>query len=77
MTETALKKALILGVGNLILGDEGFGVHVARRLKESGLPAGIDVTEGHVGGFDLLGLALLRLRRGLDAECGHESTQDY
>ncbi len=48
-------KTLILGVGNPILGDEGFGVHVARRLKEIKLPDGIVVSEGHVGGFDLLG----------------------
>ncbi len=55
MTDKAPQRTLILGVGNLILGDEGFGVHVARRLMEADLPAGITVTEGHVGGFDLLG----------------------
>ncbi|MFH1647649.1 MAG: hydrogenase maturation protease [Chloroflexota bacterium] len=47
---------LILGVGNLIMGDEGFGVRVARRLKEIGLPDGVAVEEGGVGGFNLLGL---------------------
>jgi len=46
---------LILGVGNVIMGDEGFGVHVARRLKENDLPDDIRVEEGGVGGFNLLG----------------------
>jgi hydrogenase maturation protease len=47
---------LILGVGNIILGDEGFGVHVARRLKDMELPGNVRVEEGGVGGFNLLGL---------------------
>lgn len=49
------RTTLILGVGNILLGDEGFGVHVARRLKESKLPDHVRVEEGGVGGFDLLG----------------------
>ena len=47
---------LILGVGNIIMGDEGFGVHVVRRLEESRLPGHVRVVEGGVGGFNLLGL---------------------
>jgi hydrogenase maturation protease len=47
---------LILGVGNTIMGDEGFGVYVARRLKEIKLPNNVRVEEGGVGGFNLLGL---------------------
>jgi hydrogenase maturation protease len=46
---------LIMGVGNVLLGDEGFGVHVARRLKQMGLPGNVKIEEGGVGGFDLLG----------------------
>lgn len=46
---------LILGVGNIIMGDEGFGVHVARRLKETELPVNVRIEEGGVGGFNLLG----------------------
>lgn len=37
------------------MGDEGFGVHVARTLQEGELPARIRVEEGGVGGFNLLG----------------------
>lgn len=46
---------LILGLGNILLMDEGFGVHVARRLKESELPNNVRVEEGGVSGFDMLG----------------------
>ncbi len=45
----------MLGVGNVILGDEGFGPEVVHRLKEGGLPAGVRAEEGGVGGFNLLG----------------------
>jgi len=46
---------LILGAGNIAAGDEGFGVHVARRLAKMDLPHQVKVVEGGVGGFDLLG----------------------
>lgn len=46
---------MILGLGNLLLGDEGFGIHVIRRLKEAELPQHVNVVEGGVGGFNLLG----------------------
>ena len=52
---TEPQTTLILGVGNIIMGDEGFGVHVARGLKEINLPDNIRVEEGGVGGFNLLG----------------------
>lgn len=45
----------VLGLGNLLLGDEGFGIHVVRRLREVELPGHIRVVEGGVGGFNLLG----------------------
>jgi hydrogenase maturation protease len=53
--EMPLKTTLILGVGNVVMGDEGFGVHVARKLEENELPPGVRVEEGGVGGFNLLG----------------------
>jgi hydrogenase maturation protease len=48
------KPILVLGVGNLLLRDEGFGVHVARRLMEMDLPPDVEVMDGGTGGFDLL-----------------------
>lgn len=43
-----------MGIGNVLMGDEGVGVHVARRLEEESLPAGVDVLDGGTGGFHLL-----------------------
>jgi hydrogenase maturation protease len=45
---------LIIGVGNLLLKDEGVGVHVARELQKRSLPAGVEVYDGGVGGIGLL-----------------------
>ena len=47
---------LVLGIGNLLLGDEGVGVHAARRLEAEGLPAGVGILDGGTGGFHLLAL---------------------
>ena len=48
-----MAKVVVLGVGNLLAGDDGVGVHAVRALEETGLPEG-------VGAFDL-GTALLDL----------------
>ncbi len=56
MTENVGKGVMmVLGLGNLLLGDEGFGIHVVRRLREVKLPGHVRVVEGGVGGFNLLG----------------------
>jgi hydrogenase maturation protease len=38
-------KTLVLGIGNLLLGDEGVGVHAARELLKEDLPTEIKVLE--------------------------------
>ena len=46
---------LIVGIGNPIMGDDGVGVHVLRRLKESTLPRGdLEFKELSVGGIKLV-----------------------
>lgn len=48
-------RTLILGIGNLLLGDEGVGVHVVRHLESLGpLPAGVDCLDGGTGSMVLL-----------------------
>ena len=47
--------SLILGVGNLLLGDEGVGVAAVRRLEERGFAARAELVDGGTGGFHLLG----------------------
>jgi len=45
---------LILGIGNILMGDEGVGVHVVRHLEARGLPEGVACLDGGTGSFQLL-----------------------
>ncbi len=47
------KKILVAGIGNIFLGDDAFGVEVARRLWQKRLPDGVRVTDFGIRGFDL------------------------
>lgn len=46
-------KTLVLGIGNLLLGDEGVGVHVAQRLQRLRLPPDVEAVDGGTAGFEL------------------------
>jgi hydrogenase maturation protease len=48
------KKTLVLGLGNVIMGDEGVGVHVVRAIEKRQLPEGVQCLDGGTGGFVLL-----------------------
>jgi len=52
----ANKRTLILGIGNLILKDEGIGVHVVRTLEEKKLPPEVDLVDGGTATMDLLSI---------------------
>jgi hydrogenase maturation protease len=58
MTAPGGGRVLIAGVGNIFLGDDGFGVEVVRRLREVELPDRVDVADYGIRGvhlaFDLL-----------------------
>ena len=48
-------RTLVLGLGNILLRDEGVGVRVVEALAERYvLPAGIEVVDGGTAGMDLL-----------------------
>lgn len=47
-------RPLVLGIGNLLMGDEGIGVFAARMLADGGLPPEVRVVDGGTGGFHLL-----------------------
>jgi len=51
-----VKRILILGLGNPLLGDEGIGVRVVEELKGLELPDGVVVVEGGTTGLGLIGL---------------------
>ncbi len=47
------KRILVAGVGNVFLGDDGFGVEVVRRLAGRKLPEGVEVVDFGIRGMDL------------------------
>lgn len=46
-------RILVAGIGNIFLGDDGFGVEVARLLATETLPASVRVADFGIRGFDL------------------------
>lgn len=46
-------RVLVAGIGNVFLGDDGFGVEVAGRLGGVSMPPGVDVADFGIRGMDL------------------------
>lgn len=68
-----MTRVLVAGMGNVLRGDDGFGVALARRLAREPLPPGVHVVEVGIGGIHLV----QELMDGYDAlvvldalECG-------
>jgi hydrogenase maturation protease len=51
--EVKLPRILVAGIGNIFLGDDAFGVEVARRLSTRKLPQNVRVTDFGIRGYDL------------------------
>ena len=47
-------KVLIIGVGNLLMGDEGVGIHILRALENDLHVPGVQLLDGGTGGINLL-----------------------
>jgi len=47
------ERVLVAGIGNIFLGDDGFGVEVVRRLADRPLPEGVEVKDFGIRGMDL------------------------
>ncbi len=56
MTKERKKQIVILGVGNILLKDEGIGVCVAKEMEKLKLPDNVRVLDGGTLGIDLLNL---------------------
>ena len=50
----APERVLVAGIGNIFLGDDGFGVEVVRRLAGRELPEGVEVVDFGIRGMDLI-----------------------
>lgn len=46
-------RILVAGIGNVFLGDDGFGVEAVNRLATRALPAGVEVVDYGIRGMDL------------------------
>ncbi len=56
------KKVALIGLGNILLGDEGFGVHFIRHLQEEFIfPPQVEIIDGGCAG-----LGLINIMRGFD-----------
>lgn len=52
-------RTIVVGVGNPILGDDGVGIHVVRRLRElQGRQPDMDIEEAYTGGLNLLDMII-------------------
>jgi hydrogenase maturation protease len=47
-------RVLVAGIGNIFLGDDGFGVEVAQQLSKSNLPTTVRVADFGIRGLDLV-----------------------
>ena len=47
-------RVLVVGVGNVLHGDDGFGVEVARKLSSRPLEPGVTVAETGIGGIHMV-----------------------
>lgn len=48
------KKTVILGLGNILLKDEGIGVHVIKELEKKSLPDNVELIDGGTSSLDIL-----------------------
>lgn len=53
-TDRSRSDTLIMGVGNILLGDEGVGIHTVKELEDMDWPEGTDLLDGGTGGFHIL-----------------------
>lgn len=49
-----MKRIVVLGVGNLLLQDEGIGVHLAQALQAQPLPPGVEVLDAGTSVWETL-----------------------
>jgi hydrogenase maturation protease len=53
VSKAVAPRLLVAGIGNVFLGDDGFGVEVVSRLSRRPQPEGVEVADFGIRGFDL------------------------
>jgi len=51
-------RTLILGVGNILMGDEGFGQYIIEELSKEKLPEGVDLLDAGTATLDIADLVI-------------------
>lgn len=54
MAATEKPRVLVIGVGNVLRGDDMFGVEVTRRLEKMNLPPSVRITETGIAGISFV-----------------------
>lgn len=49
-----MKRIMVMGIGNVLMQDDGVGVHVIRKLEELDLPPQVELVDGGTHSYDLL-----------------------
>jgi hydrogenase maturation protease len=49
-----MKDIVIIGIGNILLKDDGVGIHTIRQLEKEGLPSNIELVDGGTSTLDTL-----------------------
>jgi len=60
-------KTLILGIGNTLRQDDGFGVHLAEALKKENLPENVEILP--LGTEDILSVAFEKFQKIVILDC--------
>ena len=48
------ERLLVIGLGNLLMGDDGAGIHIINELRKQNLPEEVDIIDGGTGGVELI-----------------------
>ncbi len=51
---SAKARILVVGIGNILLRDEGIGVHVVKAMEKIKMPPAVELLDGGTAGADLL-----------------------
>ena len=49
-----MKKVVVIGIGNILCGDEGIGIHIVNELKHRVLPSNVEVYDCDTDAFAVL-----------------------
>lgn len=74
-----MKDTAIIGIGNILLKDDGVGVYVIRQLENEKLPATVELVDGGTSTLDTLSY-FLEYKKVIVVDClkaGHKSGTIY